>query len=101
MGLTIGDQVEALRDRPQHSGRPPAGTVALDLAQARVGTLGRGGGGREACPERLGVEFVGVQVEAGVASGLREAGEDHASGEDLPVGRAADRHGGPPGMPHR
>jgi len=69
MSLTIGDQLEAARDRLERGGRAAASAVALDLAQGGVGALGGGGGAGQARVQRLGVELVGVQVEAGVLAG--------------------------------
>jgi hypothetical protein len=60
MSLTIGDQLEALRDRPEHHRGPSAGAVPLSRACGRVHPCLGLRTGPELRAQRLGVELVGV-----------------------------------------
>jgi hypothetical protein len=64
MRITIGEQLEALGDRPQHHRRTPSGAVALGRASVCVQTrLGLGGSAKQRS-QGPRIELVRVQVEA-------------------------------------
>ena len=74
-------------------GAPPAGAVALGSAQRATELLPERGPRREPDAERMGVELVRMQIQAGERSRLAEAANDGAVRQHRPVGGAADGDG--------